>query len=140
MGCISYYNKATDIPEDHLIYVGNFDVAGVFYRMENARDFLETGSNLLKLMPEPANPHDPNAIKVCGRYKGFMGAKLIHVGYIPRDLAAIIVSGDFQNDLSAKLVSTNDYEDSIAITIQLFGPKDRYKAFSDLLESAFHDD
>lgn len=55
-------------------YGPNCYVAGARYRMEPTEEYLGAGF----LIPQPDNPHDPNAIAVCtkdGR----------HVGYWPRD-------------------------------------------------------
>lgn len=64
----------------------NIRVAGVTY--ENRQSII---AGLLltdpaRIVPEPENPYDPNALAVHVAHEG----KVSHVGYIPRDMAAQI--------------------------------------------------
>lgn len=101
---LGQYRAAQESPKETL----EFEVAGLDYRIE---DFLEladenkryklpddeflqkwTGRkvyrywfnniNTVELVPEPDNPHDPNAIEVV--------LEGVHVGYVPRDLCAAV--------------------------------------------------
>ena len=80
-----------EYPEDHQVYVTQFEVAGVLYRKESVERLLKFKAPYLRLMAEPKNPHDRNAIKVIGCAKGWFRTKTFHLGYIPADLAAKIV-------------------------------------------------
>lgn len=64
----------------------NVRVAGVSYEGRQAKiALLETGDPC-RIVPEPNNPHDPNALAVHVAH----GGAVWHVGYIPRDVAAEI--------------------------------------------------
>lgn len=60
-------------------------VAGVTY--EGRQDHIRQmkGNEPVRIVPEPENPHDPNALAV---HVALKIGKVVHVGYIPRDLAA----------------------------------------------------
>lgn len=53
-----------------------FEIAGVRYRMAAYKSAEVKARDTLSLVPEPDNPHDPNAIAI---YKGKW-----HIGYVPR--------------------------------------------------------
>jgi hypothetical protein len=59
-------------------------VAGVSY--DNRQSILAqlTGKEPCRVVPEPTNPHDPNALAVHVALNG----KVEHCGYVPRALAA----------------------------------------------------
>lgn len=52
-----------------------FELAGVKYRLQAYTQANVKLTDVLRLVPEPQNPHDPSAIAV---YKGD-----IHIGYVP---------------------------------------------------------
>ena len=60
-----------------------FKVAGLSHHWENFRDVIDPEGDLnVELVPEPDNPHDPNAIKV------IMNGQ--HIGYVPKEKTADI--------------------------------------------------
>lgn len=70
----------------------NIAVAGVTFRLDSATRFVFGKQQYLRLVPEPDNKYDPNAIKVMGHYwsKETSEWKEEHVGYIPKKLAATL--------------------------------------------------
>lgn len=64
----------------------NIRVAGATY--ENRQDIIArlNRTDPCRLEPEPENPYDPNAIAVKVSHDG----SIHHVGYIPKDMAALI--------------------------------------------------
>lgn len=58
-------------------------VAGVTYEGRQAYLARLTGKEFVRLIPEPENPYDANAIAVHIASEG----KILHCGYIPRELA-----------------------------------------------------
>lgn len=62
-------------------------VAGVTY--ESRQDTIKrmTGREPARIVPEPENPYDPNALAV---HVALDDGTVAHVGFIPRDLAAMI--------------------------------------------------
>ena len=58
-----------------------FKVAGLSHYCENYRGVIDPEGRLtVDLIPEPDNPHDPNAIRV------YMNGK--HIGYVPKEKTA----------------------------------------------------
>ena len=79
---------------------GMLEVAGAFFRKENVLKFAkavfesESSNNKygIKLVSDPLNPHDENAIKIMGyaERKGFLGSlnqQHWHIGFVNRDTA-----------------------------------------------------
>lgn len=61
-------------------------VAGVSYEGRQAYLARLTGKEPVRLVPEPENPYDSNAIAVHVAVEG----KVLHCGFIPREMAAQI--------------------------------------------------
>jgi single-stranded-DNA-specific exonuclease len=59
-------------------------VAGVTFEGRQEMIALLRGGEPVRIVPEPTNPYDPNALRVEVASKG----EILHVGYIPRDKAA----------------------------------------------------
>lgn len=80
--------------------VWNIRVAGVTY--ENRQDILARlhTSDPCRLEPEPENPYDPNAIAVKVSHEG----TIHHVGYVPKELAALIAPHLDSEALMVKIV------------------------------------
>lgn len=64
----------------------NIRVVGVTYEGRQAKIAGLLLSDPVRIVPEPDNPYDPNALAVHVAHEG----KVEHVGYIPRDMAAEI--------------------------------------------------
>jgi hypothetical protein len=60
----------------------NFKVAGAHYREEALQSDAFAPGSPLTLVPEPDNPHDPQAIKVLD------ATEAEHVGYVPAELCS----------------------------------------------------
>jgi hypothetical protein len=58
-------------------------VAGVTFEGRQEHIARLKGNEPCRIVPEPTNPHDPNALAVHVAVEG----KVLHVGYVPRDLA-----------------------------------------------------
>ena len=93
------------------------NVVGVTY--ENRQIIisrLQPGEKI-KLVPEPSNPHDPNAIKVC-TYNG------TQIGYINKDLARKIVNyfptiNDIKTGYIKKIVGNRSIGQSLGVVITI---------------------
>ena len=68
------------LPKSHGIESVN--IVGVSHRLDALQDPSFAADQPLALVPEPDNPHDPNAIAV------WNASRTIHVGYLPREYAA----------------------------------------------------
>lgn len=68
----------------------NIRVAGVTF--EGRQDIISRmqGQEVVRIEPEPQNPYDPNALAVKVAFPPESKWGIAHVGYIPKDMAAII--------------------------------------------------
>jgi hypothetical protein len=62
-------------------------VAGASYRLEALQDEAFAPGRPLALVPEPENPHDPNAIGI------WDAERRLQAGYVPADVAPAVESG-----------------------------------------------
>ena len=70
-------------------------VAGISFpdALENATAFIAGCDRSLLLERDPGNRHDPNAIRVIGRWRGASGSEhQMQIGWVPKDIAARISS------------------------------------------------
>ena len=63
-------------------------IVGVSYHHDALQDPSFAPGQVLELVPEPDNPHDPNAVAV------WNASQTLHVGYVPREYAAKVAKGD----------------------------------------------
>jgi hypothetical protein len=108
--------------------VTQFEVAGVFHRPAALRVFAKLADPELFLQPEPSNKFDRNAVKVCGKGKRFwIFQTTVHLGYLPKDLAALVAKTRSVNLLFPRLRMVD--VDSSKIVMELTGPKGQKTAF-----------
>lgn len=121
-----------------VVYKKNMEPAGMYYRIGEVREFVKMKNNWLELERDPHNQNDPNAIKVIGRSKELPMEARKHIGYIPRELAAIIVILDLYNHIIPYLHWTYyDYRtNTILITFDLAGPVTKWGEFGEALRAA----
>jgi hypothetical protein len=62
-------------------------VAGVTYEGRQAHIARMKMDTPIRIVPEPTNPYDPNALAV---YAAIAPGEILQVGYVPRDLALIL--------------------------------------------------
>ncbi len=78
----------------------------------------------LEIQRESDNKFDRNAIKIIGCSDGFFGTKRWLIGYVPRDVASMIVEGDFLQSVHPRLLKTYVGDGGfVEILFQLLGPK-----------------
>jgi hypothetical protein len=65
-------------------------VAGVSFRLDDLQDEAFAPGRPLALVPEPQNPHDPNAIGIWDE------ARRLQAGYVPAEAAAGLDAGAWQ--------------------------------------------
>lgn len=90
--------------ENMYLKVMEVKIAGINYRRGIARLYDSSSRHEGFLMPEPKNPHDPNAIKI-------LTDDGVHVGYIPAYQTAE-VRAFVNNQFPAKVIISIDEEDS----------------------------
>lgn len=120
------YNQP--IPEGWATTTIGFTVAAVKYHSTQAKKAIAANDNPdLIMQSEPTNQHDENAIKVIVKTKGAIAAlfnKDTHIGYIPMELAAVIIEYELVDKLQIRLKSVyyNDEKEITSIVIDLIGP------------------
>jgi hypothetical protein len=92
-----------EIPDGMRIFAHDEEVAGVQYRLSNAKAFAKGRDHQLRLEREPSNRHDPYAIKVMGIYKGWFSSHEVHIGYVPADVAKSIAEREMFSRIRPRL-------------------------------------
>lgn len=98
------------------------DVAGLKYRADDVAAFIEAAANCapqVRLVPEPDNYHDENAIKVIGAWAD--GKEERHLGYVPAVLSDLI-RHKRMTGLSAELAFAGDGDKGPLVQIRILAP------------------
>jgi len=114
------------IPDGYRIFYSEMDVAGAVFRMKAIKKAFSGKSLNLSIVPEPKNKHDKNALKVVATIKGFFGKKNLHIGYIPREIAADIADKPYTNILPRPKEIWIGDQGGLKIVIDLLGKKEAY--------------
>lgn len=86
---------SSSFPPDVTEFEGEYPVAGVSFRQEALTRFIEGANRRLRLVPEPTNDHDPNAIRVEAIWREPDGGSLVGlIGYLPREHSAVLANRD----------------------------------------------
>jgi hypothetical protein len=127
------------IPDGHQIYADRLEVRGVAHRKMNAVAFVSgKRDHALELEREPSNKYDPNAIKIFGVWRGWFLRHRVDVGYVPREVAAVIAELDVFEVIRPRLART--YLSSrgfVDIYFEITGPKERAHEFKEALEAVY---
>lgn len=120
------------IPEGFQIFESRLEVEGLFFRKDDATSFAESNTKWLELERDIENKHDKNAIKVIGCSKGFLfGTKRRFIGYIPKDISALVIANGFWDKVQPRLLETYIGDQGfIEILFQLLGPKGKKNKYS----------
>lgn len=78
----------------------NTRIAGVMYEGRQAIIAQLNGDEPCRIEPEPQNPYDSNALRVMVSHEG----NLSHIGYVPKDVAAIIAPYLDGENLMVKII------------------------------------
>jgi len=126
-----YHLHETEIPEGLQIFEDRLEVAGIADRREDARAFARGRALCLQFEREASNQHDPNAIRIIGRRKGLFRVRKHFIGYVPRAVAAAIVTGGYYERVVPRLLKTYVGDTGfVEVLFQVLGPKGerlRYK-------------
>ena len=87
------------IPTGHQILFGRVAVAGCSFRKADFCRFAMSIDKSLRLVAEPSNKHDKNAVMVIGEGDG----RKYHIGYLPRELSAEITKNRILPKISPRL-------------------------------------
>src|SRR5688572_1471113 len=130
MSTRSYHLADQEIPEGLQIFEERLEVAGVSFRKENAVAFATAKDGWLELEQDLENKHDPNAIKVIGCNKTFFGMNRHFIGYVPKEVARLIVEGKYLDLIRPRLLKTYVGERGfVEILFQILGPKGKKYEF-----------
>lgn len=130
------------IPEGWQIYVPRLFVQGMHVEThrKQVEAFAHGRAQELSLLAEPTNPHDKNAIKIIGNYKGLFFVSRAELGYVPRDIAEALVKTSLLAVTSARLKYVSVNEGGHAeIEFEIIGPKEHKKAFDAFFETKLRD-
>lgn len=104
---------------------GWFELAGAQHRLSDAKRFLEAAEFAadrgnpfgLRLERDPGNTHDPNAVRVIGCIEEEAApGTMIHIGFVPRDVAAEVAKLHPDMPISAELKKAAIGESHVYIT------------------------
>ena len=114
------------IPDGMHVYEGDVEVAGISHRKAQVIAFAKRQQHSLELEREPNNRHDPNAIKVFGRAKGWFFWGRFFLGYLPKETAARIARDGLWGQVSPRLrnIWWGGYvQDFLVVRLEVIAPK-----------------
>lgn len=116
----------TPLPKGFQIYADGDRPAGMQHYKSNAAAFVQSRDQRVELEPDPANPHDKNAIKVIG----VCADGVFHIGYLPADLAAQLSRAGLVSDVRGRLDRVYQGTDGyLEIKYQVIGPRAQMAKF-----------
>jgi hypothetical protein len=122
---MAYHLLDQPIPDGYRIYADRIEVAGIANYRTDAESFISAGEKWVELQRDPQNAFDRNAIKVIGCKKGFFGTKRLMLGYVPRDVARVMVESGVAEIIQARLLKTYLGKGGfLEVLFQIVGPKD----------------
>ncbi|WP_421928632.1 HIRAN domain-containing protein [Neoaquamicrobium sediminum] len=122
-----YHLSEIPLPQGFRIYFDRVPIMGVAMRKADAIAFCKAQGGELVVKHEPGNPHDKNALKLIGSWKGWFRKKSAHLGYVPADIAAKLADAGLVHVVRPRLMKTylgtNDF---VEIEFQIIGPSEHY--------------
>lgn len=120
-----YHLQEQEIPDGYEIFEERLEVSGIQYRKNDALAFAtKTDGIWLEFEREENNKYDRNAIKIIGCSKELFVAKKSFVGYVPKEIAKLIIEGGFWEQVKPRLLKIYvGKQDFVEILFQLLGPK-----------------
>lgn len=115
------------IPKGYRIFFRGVQLAGASYRKKELIEAVSVAEVRMSFEPEPENAHDKNAIKVIAEIDGWIRTKHLHLGYIPRDIAALIHDSELDMDLLPRPTElwVGD-KGGVSFVFDILGRKDEY--------------
>lgn len=112
------------------IYEQGVEVALVYKRLHEARKFANRSKRRIYLENASDHKHDPNAIRVIGKSKGWFFEIRKCIGYVPADIAKKLMLTEMEDKVLARLrlISLDD-KHSIEIRFNILGPEDDYDKY-----------
>ncbi len=113
----AYNNKKWKCIEERV------EVAGTYFRLNEALSFARGKGHDIALEHEPNNPHDRHAIKVIGITRGWLFKRKVHIGYIPRETVYNILQFKKYPTILPVLRDIRADDDSVYVKLDLLVPK-----------------
>lgn len=113
------------IPEGHQIYLNRAHVSGVQHYADQVWDLAAEKNPMLSWEADLENAHDNNAIQI---FAG-SGADRELIGFVDRELAAIIADYDKREDLAIRFAGAKAHENWLEVFYQITGPKSAKSEF-----------
>lgn len=130
------------IPNGCQIYAAGLFVQGLHVEAHRSQgeSFARGRAQELVLVAEPSNPHDKNAVRVLGNFKGLLLSSRAELGYVPKDIAEALVATALLPSVSPRLkyVSVGD-DGRVDIEFDIVGPKEQKKVFDAYFEKKLTD-
>jgi hypothetical protein len=130
------------IPTGWQIYAARLFVRGLHVESHRSQGehFARGRAQELVLVAEPSNPHDKNAVRVIGNFKGLLFSSRAELGYVPRDVAEALVSTGLLPAVGPRLkyLSVGD-NGRVDIEFEVIGPREQKKAFDAFFEKKVND-
>ena len=125
-----YHLGDQPIPSRFRIYEERLEVLGVQRRRADALAFCHGRGQSLAFVLEPSNPHDANAIRIDGAWKGWLFSKQKQLGYVPREIAARLAETGLAATVRPRLLKTYAGTDGyVEIEYQIIGPADQLRDY-----------
>lgn len=125
-GALISYNPILEEPEGLVNYTKEFALPGSSYVRAEASRFAHGLPEKVSLHHEPGNKHDPNALRVIGH----TAREKLRLGYIPRDMAAVIAELDIADQVDVSLRDVYSVRNKGAeFRVVLKGKPEHRKAF-----------
>jgi len=104
------------------------NVQGTAYRLYDIASFTKKENVWIEFKREAKNKYDKNAIKVIGCSKGFLGTKHFFLGYVPKQISAVLVNNKLLKQTKPRLrrIWMSDVKDNATIKFQIL-IKEEYK-------------
>jgi len=130
------------IPSGYQIYATSLFIQGLHdeTRRRQGERFARGKAQELVLVADPANSHDKNAVCVIGNFRGLLLTSRVELGYVPKDIAAALVSTALLPSILPRLkyVSVGD-DDRVDIEFDIVGSKEHKKVFDAFFEKKLSD-
>jgi HIRAN domain len=130
------------IPTGCQIYAPRLFVQGLHVETHRkpAEQFARGRAQEVVLVAEPANPHDKNAVRVVGNYKGMLLSSRADLGYVPREIAEALVHTGLITVATARLKYVSVAESGrVDIEFEIIGPREHKKSFDAFFAKKLHD-
>jgi uncharacterized protein YprB with RNaseH-like and TPR domain len=135
MALRNFHHKVDPVPKGCQIFEMRLEPVGLAYRKANATTFVNASRQWLEMEPEPLHGFDKNAIRVMGCWKGFLGVRKVLIGYVPKEVARVLVTYGFLGQVRPRLLKTYlGYDGQVQVLFQLIGIRERFSPYRQAID------